>query len=308
MEHNLLRSLGLATALRIVAFGGLVIAGFIWIATYLTGVSGGADYTAAIGDVSAEAGEAVFFGPGQCATCHSVGAVGSAVRGPNLGVLAGQFDEPIAVRAATRKPGVGAIDYLVESLYEPGAFVTPGFPDGVMTPVHRPPIALADEQIRAVVLYLLAASGVDAGAAQVAAIERAQRRYHRAGAAVADVAPGIRFPKGSARAGKQAFEHFECRLCHVVRGIEWSKPLAGGIGPELTGVGAVQTESYLFESIVNPNAVVLPDPSPDKPYSENGKSKMPEWGYVMTVQQAIDIAAFLKTLTEPPPAEPEVTP
>ena len=118
----------------------------------------------------------------------------------------------------------------------------------------------------------------------------------------------MRVPEGYKSDGKRAFEHFRCRRGPRVRGIEFGQKLIGGIGPELTGIGAIQSKEYLFESIVNPNAVILPDPSPTKKYTEGGKSRMPEWGYAMTVQQAADIVAFLQSLTEPPPAEPPPEP
>ena len=60
---------------------------------------------------------------------------------------------------------------------------------------------------------------------------------------------------GDAQRGRTIFTtkaELECVRCHQVRGS--SGELAGGeVGPDLSGIGARQTRSYLLESIVNPN-------------------------------------------------------
>ncbi|HSO20625.1 MAG TPA: hypothetical protein VLT88_14270, partial [Desulfosarcina sp.] len=53
-----------------------------------------------------EIGREIYVGKGTCETCH-----GSTTRYPDL---AG-----IATRAATRVPGLSALEYLAQSLYEP---------------------------------------------------------------------------------------------------------------------------------------------------------------------------------------------
>ena len=95
----------------------------------------------------------------------------------------------------------------------------------------------------------------------------------------------------------------KCFQCHLIEGAEFDpgeltpEDLQGGVGPELTGIGAIQTYEYLYESVVNPNAVVLPDPSPDKKYSaEDGISKMPDFLDTLTARELVDLAAYLKSL------------
>jgi mono/diheme cytochrome c family protein len=92
-------------------------------------------------------GHKVVQGKGLCTTCHRNDESG---RGPNL---AG-----IATRAAERIPGMAALDYMIQSLYDPDAFVVPGR-EPAMDPVNRPPINLTDGEIRAVLAYLQSLGG-----------------------------------------------------------------------------------------------------------------------------------------------------
>ncbi|RMH22428.1 MAG: hypothetical protein D6696_03480 [Acidobacteria bacterium] len=96
-----------------------------------------------------EIGKSIFEGKGLCSTCHTIGKSG-ALRFPDL---AG-----IAERAATRKPGYTALDYLAESLYEPDAYVVPGFNPG-MPVINKPPVGLTDQEILTVIAYLESLGG-----------------------------------------------------------------------------------------------------------------------------------------------------
>ncbi len=88
-------------------------------------------------------------GKGICLTCHTVGRTG-VLRFPDL---AG-----IASRAKTRISGKSDLDYMLQSLYEPEAFIVPGFNPG-MIPVHKPPIGLTDDEIMCVVAWLQSLGG-----------------------------------------------------------------------------------------------------------------------------------------------------
>ncbi|MBI2867700.1 MAG: cytochrome c [Chloroflexi bacterium] len=57
-----------------------------------------------------------------CAACHTT--TSAQLVGPGLG--------GIGARADTRKPGMSARDYIVESVSNPNAFVVSGFPPGLM--------------------------------------------------------------------------------------------------------------------------------------------------------------------------------
>jgi hypothetical protein len=90
-------------------------------------------------------GREIMEGKGLCLTCHTVGKAGSALRFPDL--------EGIGVTAGTRVPGMSDVEYLAQSLYEPNAFIVPGFPPA-MPAAHQPPIGLTDEEILCVIAAL----------------------------------------------------------------------------------------------------------------------------------------------------------
>jgi mono/diheme cytochrome c family protein len=92
-------------------------------------------------------GREIFDGKGLCLTCHT-GKLGA--RCPDL--------QGIASRAGDRVPGMSALDYLAQSLYDPDAFVVPGF-DPAMDPINKPPIDLTDQEILAVIAYLQSLGG-----------------------------------------------------------------------------------------------------------------------------------------------------
>lgn len=96
-----------------------------------------------------EIGREIFDGKGICATCHTIGSSG-ALRFPDL--------DGIATRAGDRVPGMDGLEYMAESLYEPNAFIVPGFAPG-MPAVDKPPIGLSDDEIKAVIAYLQTLGG-----------------------------------------------------------------------------------------------------------------------------------------------------
>ncbi len=75
-----------------------------------------------------EVGEEIFTGKGTCTQCHTIGEEG-ALRFPDLA--------NIGVRAADRRDGYSAVEYLAESIYEPNAYVVEGFNPG-MPPASQP--------------------------------------------------------------------------------------------------------------------------------------------------------------------------
>jgi hypothetical protein len=94
-------------------------------------------------------GQEIMSGKGICLTCHTVGKSG-ALRFPDLG--------GIGTRAGSRVPGLSDVDYLAQTLYEPTAFVVPGFPPA-MPPANQPPIALNDQEILCVIAALQSMGG-----------------------------------------------------------------------------------------------------------------------------------------------------
>ena len=97
-----------------------------------------------------EAGKALFNGKGSCYSCHTLNPSVPSGRGPDL--------TDIRVGAATRKPGMGAKAYLIESLYDPAAFLVHGY-GKTMTPAWKPPISLLNLEIEAVIAFLQSQGG-----------------------------------------------------------------------------------------------------------------------------------------------------
>jgi hypothetical protein len=94
-------------------------------------------------------GRGIMEGKGVCLTCHTIGKTG-ALRFPDLG--------GIGAKAGSRVPGLSDVEYLAQSMYEPSAFVVPGFPPA-MPPVSQPPIGLSDQEILCVIAALQTLGG-----------------------------------------------------------------------------------------------------------------------------------------------------
>lgn len=99
-------------------------------------------------------------------------------------------------------------------------------------------------------------------------------------------------PKGDSVKGRTVFDKFSCYSCHEVHG-EKFPPLDKGqeVGPELSQMGPMHPLEYFTESIVNPGAV-----GAKKYRGRDGTSKMPSFNEDMTVQELIDISAYLASL------------
>lgn len=95
-------------------------------------------------------GREIMDGKGMCFTCHTIGKKVGPLRFPDL--------EGVGARAAHRVPGLSDVEYLAQSLYEPGKFIVPGFNPG-MPEISKPPIGLSDDEILAVIAYLQSLGG-----------------------------------------------------------------------------------------------------------------------------------------------------
>lgn len=98
----------------------------------------------------AKVGREIMDGKGLCLTCHTIGKATGPYRFPDLA--------NVDVRAKTRKPGYTDVDYFAESMYEPNAFIVPGFNPGMPT-INKPPIGLTDQEILCVIAYLQTLGG-----------------------------------------------------------------------------------------------------------------------------------------------------
>ena len=97
----------------------------------------------------AKIGRQIMDGKGLCLTCHTIGKTG-ALRFPDL---AG-----VDVRAKSRESGLSDVEYFAQAMYEPNAFIVPGFNPG-MPVINKPPIGLTDQEILCVIAYLQSLGG-----------------------------------------------------------------------------------------------------------------------------------------------------
>ena len=118
-------------------------------------------------------GREIMEGKGLCLTCHTIGKSGS-LRFPDL---AG-----VDARAKTREPGLSDVDYFAQAMYEPNAFIVPGFNPGMPT-INKPPIGLTDQEILCVIAYLQSLGGTPTVTLQTS------HRYRGGAAAAAAPAP-----------------------------------------------------------------------------------------------------------------------
>jgi hypothetical protein len=118
-------------------------------------------------------GREIMEGKGLCLTCHTIGKTG-ALRFPDL---AG-----VDARAKSRVPGLNDVEYFAQSMYEPFAYVVPGFPPA-MPPINQPPIGLTDQEILCVIAYLQTLGGT-------ATVTMQTKHHYNSGAAAPGAAPG----------------------------------------------------------------------------------------------------------------------
>lgn len=102
------------------------------------------------------------------------------------------------------------------------------------------------------------------------------------------------FPDGQPSAGKTVFLNMQCYSCHTINIPGEKLPFrARGIGPDLTGYSGVSNE-YLAESIIKAHTIVAAPGYTVK----DGRVAMGEHNHFLTVQELIDLVAFLKHRTK----------
>ncbi|MEM7281275.1 MAG: cytochrome C [Pseudomonadota bacterium] len=114
---------------------------------------------------------------------------------------------------------------------------------------------------------------------------------------------GFRLPDGDPKVGEAVFARLECTNCHTVKDSSFDKSPEGEINVQLGGrVHRVQTYGDLVTSIINPSHR-LAQKYPKNAVSEDGESLMRNYNSVMTIQELVDLVAFLQGTYKvvPPP-------
>lgn len=187
-----------------------------------------------------DVGSQIVAGKGTCLGCHTVsGETGG--RFPdlaNIGAVAGQ-----------RREGMSEVEYLAESLYEPNVHVVEGFLPG-MPPVAEPPIDLSDQEVLAVIAYLQSLGGEPTVTLDT---ELRWQSEENAGGSEAPAPAGGTAQQAQAAqdlSGEELFTTYACNTCHSV-----SEPTQM-IGPSLYDVGSRLSKDDIYQSILEPDAVV----------------------------------------------------
>jgi len=184
-------------------------------------------------------GEKISIGKGTCFLCHTMGSHGS--RAPDLAGIGG--------RAAVRIEGYSDIDYLAESLFEPGAYIVEGY-NPIMTPAHKAPISLTQPEVLAVIAYLQSLGG------SPTVTMKTNLKYSADPSATATPAPTLVVSNDEASAsydnlsGDELFNKYACMACHSL-----TDPVQL-LGPSLYDVGDRLSRAEILESIIDPDAVV----------------------------------------------------
>jgi hypothetical protein len=105
---------------------------------------------------------------------------------------------------------------------------------------------------------------------------------------------GFRLPDGDTEKGKAAFLSMQCHSCHKVHGVELPAPGSKApfdvtIGGEVT---KVRSYGELVTAIINPTHGLAPGFDAKK-LEDPKRSPMPEYNSTMTVEQMINLVAFL---------------
>ena len=213
-----------------------------------------------------KAGEEIFKTKGTCEICHKIGQKGT--RAPDLAGVGG--------RAATRKPGMSAKQYIIESLLDPGAYIVEGYPN-IMPKVDKPPIALNRSELWALTAFLESQGGTPD--------VKLDDIPKTAGAAAAGGAPAeVKIP-GDPKAGEAVFAgKGTCIACHTAGKVGTAK-----VGPDLSQIAKIQTPDYIMKKIL--------DPAGSGTVTGFPKGVMPPiFGTMLTAKEYTDLVAFLLTL------------
>ncbi len=146
----------------------------------------------------------------------------------------------------------------------------------------------------AAIFYLLAGASLAISCAKSAEQQGAQH-------SAAEHAPAdwkFTLPPGDPLEGKRLFVDLECYKCHEIKGATFPEVGASdkGIGPELSQMAGMHPVEFFAESIVNPNAVLDAQDKEKGFLGDDGKSRMPTYSDVLTVQQLADLATYLNSV------------
>ena len=113
-----------------------------------------------------------------------------------------------------------------------------------------------------------------------------------------DSPKGFSLPEGDIAKGEEVFMQYQCQACHVLKGYDDDSLIKEFDTPiPLGGTSSmVKTYGQLVTSVINPSHKLAPRRKliEEKISNDDGSSKMRVFNDVMTVQELIDLVAFLQ--------------
>ncbi len=236
-------------ARNLLLFVAAIAGGFVYICNAIPQIESQPVEEVTIGSSPEElvaAGDKIFNSDrAQCLTCHSLREDPKA-RCPN--------QEGLGKKLADKERPGNAADYLVESVYNPNAYIVSGYPAKQMTPVNKPPIVLSDDEILAVIAFLNALGG-KTDEAFIEQVKAAQGNPDLTTVVEREQEAKLPILLGEEDAGRGATlfrkSKIPCINCHKL-GDEGTE-----VGPDLSGIGSQQGAEYLMESILTPDDVIV---------------------------------------------------
>jgi sulfur-oxidizing protein SoxX len=106
---------------------------------------------------------------------------------------------------------------------------------------------------------------------------------------------GFSLPEGDANAGKEVFVNLQCNACHSTPDVEQLEDaLPGDITVSLGGnITYIKTYASLVTSVINPSHRISKT-NPPQIVAVDDVSRMPNYNSLMTVEQLIDVVAYLQ--------------
>ncbi len=110
------------------------------------------------------------------------------------------------------------------------------------------------------------------------------------------VSSGLALPEGQIDAGRESFRRLQCFSCHRVAGeTGLPDPMQGLAVPFALGRKAASrpTDERLVTAIINPSHRIT-EPFRKELVAHGGRSRMTNYSEVMTVQELIDLVAYIR--------------
>lgn len=107
---------------------------------------------------------------------------------------------------------------------------------------------------------------------------------------------GFSLPEGDAKIGKEVFISYQCLACHTLQGVnddnvESQLPQKVPLGGD---VSHIKTYAELVTSVINPSHKIARGFQREGYTNDEGQSLMRNYNEVMTVNELIDLVAFLQ--------------